>query len=78
MGVLVEKRKKETSDSPSKSHKGLSKNKYLSIDHNNLKEKEEDDYHFNPFKWKITPVVMKDRSATIKEKEIALVTMNDI
>jgi len=76
LGVLAKKRRKQSCIFEKKSAKNLkasmkcwSKREMLS---------EEDEYSINPFKAKLVPAKLRDRSATCKEQEIALVTMNDI
>lgn len=39
---------------------------------------DEDEYSLNPFKNRLSPVKLRDRSATFKEEQHVLVTMNDI
>lgn len=77
LGSLVEKRRKNTLAGgeqipifPKKS-----KSEIPCI----MAEKEEDDeYSLNPFGRRLTPVKLRDRSATVKEEELIIVTMNDI
>ena len=76
LGVLAKKRRKQSCILEEKSAKDLKASMKCWSEREMLSE--EDEYSINPFKAKLVPVKLRDRSATCKEQEIALVTMNDI
>ncbi|CAI2381622.1 unnamed protein product [Moneuplotes crassus] len=80
LGTLVKRRRMSSmaeSDMKMIPKRYLSEVQHLPRKPRKLRE-EQDDYCFNPFKSGLTPVKLRDRSATFKDEQYVLVTMNDI